>query len=151
VYSFNEASYKATYGALYNWYALDTTSNGGKNVCPTGWHMPSDDDWTTLTTYLGGATVEGGKLKETGTTHWTGLNTGATNETGFTALPGGAIDFAGPFPSQFGGIGEVGFWWAVTEYSATHAWHQTISTNSSTMLRYTNFKKSGSSIRCLRH
>lgn len=64
-------------------------SNGGKNVCPTSWHVSSDAEWPILTTFLGGEAVAYGKLKETGTTHWNSPNTGATNETGFTALPGG--------------------------------------------------------------
>jgi len=88
-YNNDLATYKNTYGALYNGYTVDLYSNGGKNVCPTGWHVPSFDEFATLTTYLGGVAVAGGKLKETGTTHWTAPNTGATNETGFTALPGG--------------------------------------------------------------
>jgi uncharacterized protein (TIGR02145 family) len=145
-YSYNEASYKATYGALYNWYALDATNNGGKNVCPTGWHVPSDDDGTTLTTYLGGISVAGGKLKETGTAHWIVPNTGATNETGFTALPGGAHDNDG----SFYGIGDSGLWWSATEYNATHARYQLIYYGTTGVYRDTNFKKYGSSIRCLR-
>jgi uncharacterized protein (TIGR02145 family) len=88
-YNNDAATYKTTYGALYNWYAVDVASNDGKNVCPAGWHIPSDAEWTTLTDYLGGASVAGSKLKETGTTHWLSPNTGATNESGFTALPGG--------------------------------------------------------------
>ncbi|HOR61199.1 MAG TPA: FISUMP domain-containing protein [Bacteroidales bacterium] len=71
-----------TYGVLYNWEAA-------KTACPTGWHLPSDAEWTILTNYLGGEAVAGGKLKETGTTHWNSPNEGATNETDFTALPGG--------------------------------------------------------------
>ncbi|MBI5010148.1 MAG: fibrobacter succinogenes major paralogous domain-containing protein, partial [Bacteroidia bacterium] len=83
-YNNDATTYKSTYGALYNWYAVNT----GK-LCPIGWHVPSDDEWTLLTTFRGGYSVAGGKLKETGTLHWTSPNTGATNETGFTALPGG--------------------------------------------------------------
>src|SRR5574344_54019 len=85
-----------TYGVLYNWPAAmngaassTTNPSGVQGVCPTGWHVPSDAEWTELTDYLGGASVAGGKLTETGTTHWNSPNTGATNETGFTALPGG--------------------------------------------------------------
>ena len=80
----NTPSISTTYGRLYNWYAVDNNagtkvaSNGGKNVCPTGWHVPSDAEWTTLTTYLGGESVAGGKLKETGTTHWQSPNTGVS-------------------------------------------------------------------------
>ena len=79
----NDTTNKNTYGALYNWFAVNT----GK-LAPTGWHVPTDDEWTTLTTYLGGESIAGGKLKETGTTHWRTPNAGATNEIGFTASSG---------------------------------------------------------------
>ena len=82
-----------TYGRLYNWYAV----NDSRNIAPTGWHIPSDAEWTTLTTYLGGECVAGGNLKETGITHWQSPNTGATNKTGFTALPGGYRHCNGDF------------------------------------------------------
>lgn len=88
-YDNDEATYKYAQGALYNWYAVETG-----NLCAAGWHVPTDAEWTTLTDYLGGASVAGGKLKATGTIEaetglWHDPNTGATNETGFTALPGG--------------------------------------------------------------
>jgi uncharacterized protein (TIGR02145 family) len=96
----NDASNLITYGALYNWYAIDTLSNGNKNVCPTGWHVPTDVEWTTLTTYLGA----GGKMKEAGLAHWTTPNTGATNESGFAGLPGGYRGTNGTF-NDIGGDG----------------------------------------------
>lgn len=83
-YKNDSLSNKATYGALYNWYAVNTAK-----LAPTGWHVPTDAEWTTLTNYLGGINVAGGKLKEVGTAHWSSPNTGATNESGFTALPSG--------------------------------------------------------------
>ena len=86
-YDNEEATYKNVYGALYNWYAVNT----GK-LCPSGWHVPNIEEWRTLISYLGGKSVAGGKLKETGTVHWASPNAGATNETGFTALPGGYRD-----------------------------------------------------------
>lgn len=76
--------YKTAYGALYNWY----TVNSGK-LCPTGWHVPSNSDWTILENYLGSITVAGGMIKETGTIHWESPNANASNESGFTALPAG--------------------------------------------------------------
>lgn len=84
-------------------------SNGGRNICPIGWHVPSDAEWTTLTTYLGGESAAGGKLKESGTTHWTTPNLGATNETGFTAFPGGYRKYDG---FSFIEIGNYGRWWS---------------------------------------
>jgi uncharacterized protein (TIGR02145 family) len=91
-YNNDSATYAQTYGALYNWYTVETG-----NLCPTGWHVPSDAEWTTLTDYLGGEAIAGGKLKETGTAHWDSPNTGATDETGFTAFPGGNRTKNGPF------------------------------------------------------
>jgi uncharacterized protein (TIGR02145 family) len=81
----HNSSNLTTYGYLYNWYAATDT----KKICPTGWHVPSNTEWTTLTTFLGGLTVAGGKMKSTGTTYWTSPNTGAENSRGFSALPGG--------------------------------------------------------------
>ena len=74
-----------TYGTMYNWFAVDDA----RGLAPAGWHVPTMADWTTLATTLGGTSVAGGKMKESGTTHWFSPNTGATNESGFTALPGG--------------------------------------------------------------
>ena len=92
------------YGKLYNWFAVST----GK-LCPQGWHVPSDAEWTTLRYYLG--IYAGGKLKETGTMHWANPNFGATNESGFTALPGGYRDNIGIY--YYNGI--TGAWWSTTE------------------------------------
>jgi uncharacterized protein (TIGR02145 family) len=90
-YDGNESNV-VTYGRLYTWDAVTDS----RNLCPTGWHVPSDAEWTTLT-YLGGESAAGGKLKEAGTAHWLAPNTGATNESGFTALPGGIRDTDGDF------------------------------------------------------
>ena len=111
----NNENYKNPYGALYNWYA----ANNGK-LCPEGWHVPTDDDWSTLTTYLLGESVAGGKLKESSTTHWCSPNLGATNETGFTALPGGYRDLVGYFApvEPCSGYGQ---WWSATENSSVTA------------------------------
>jgi uncharacterized protein (TIGR02145 family) len=111
-YNNNETANKNTNGALYNWYTVYTNK-----LCPMGWHIPKDVEWQTLTTYLGGENIAGGKLKEIGTTHWISPNTGATNETGFTALPGGShYDYG-----AFGHSGYFGYWWSATEYSASDA------------------------------
>src|SRR5690554_5475820 len=130
----NTPSNSETYGKLYNWHAVNT----GK-LCPTGWHVPSDAEWTELTDYLGGTSVAGGKLKETGTTHWA-RNTGATNETGFTALPGGGRDDSGTFY----GIGGDGFWWSATEHYAL-AWYRFMLYYLSSVLRDSNRKEVGRS------
>jgi uncharacterized protein (TIGR02145 family) len=96
------------FGALYNWYAVNT----GK-LAPAGWHVPSDSEWSVLTTFLGGDSVAGGKLKEVGAAHWLSPNTDATNETGFSALPGGCRDYDGTFSN----VGGRGNWWSATAYN----------------------------------
>jgi uncharacterized protein (TIGR02145 family) len=106
----------ATYGRLYTWYAVTDS----RNVCPTGWHVPTDDEWTALTDYLGGESVAGGKLKEAGTTHWISPNTGATNESGFTALPGG---YRG-INNSFQGLGESSNWCShYLQYGTTYMYY----------------------------
>jgi uncharacterized protein (TIGR02145 family) len=148
----NTPANSTTYGRLYNWYAVDNNaatkvaSNGGKNVCPTGWHVSSDAEWTTLTTYLGGESVAGGKLKETGTTHWASPNTGATNETGFTALPGGYRFFNG----SYGNIVYVGCCWGSTELSTAGAWSRDVYYDYSYVIRTSFRKQGGFSVRCVR-
>jgi uncharacterized protein (TIGR02145 family) len=130
------------YGALYNWY----TVNSG-NLCPTGWHVPSDVEWTTLTNYLGGTSVAGGKLKETGTEHWMSPNTGATNETGFTALPGGCRDSNGVYTYMSTG----GFYWSTTPVGvSTRAWYRYLNYNEATISRLNNNKNTGYSVRCIK-
>ncbi len=103
-YNNNGDSYRFEYGALYNYYAV---TDG--NLCPTGWHVSTNTDWTTLASLLGGEGIAGAKLKEIGTSHWAPQNADATNETGFTALPGGSRD---PFDAGFEGLGSIGFWWS---------------------------------------
>jgi len=139
-YDNDETTYKSTYGALYNWY----TTVDVRNVCPAGWHVPTDAEWTILTDYLGGGTIAGGKLKESGTDHWTSPNTSATNETGFTALPGGNRLHI------FSHIGDEGYFWASTEYSSTNSYFRILNYNSGNVLFIQGPKEYGSSIRCIK-
>jgi len=140
----NDDANVETYGYLYDW---ETACD----VCPDGWHLPSDAEWTELTDYLGGKSVAGGKLKETDTTHWESPNEGATNETGFTALPGGFRNTNGSFL----GIGRNGGWWTATGYSPPDVWN---AWNRSMHCYHSNVDKKGAnvdirlglSVRCLR-
>ncbi len=141
-----------TYGALYNWYATSTTTNGSRNVCPTGWHIPTDTEWTILTTYLEGESIAGGKLKETGTTHWFKPNTGATNISGFTALPGGGRIFtnvSGAIIVNFSYYGTDGLFWSSTESDSLNAFASEMSFADTLVRRSTYDKKYGLSVRCL--
>ena len=129
-----------TYGVLYN-------LNAALAACPAGWHLPSDAEWTELSDYLGGESVAGGKLKESGTTHWYGPNTGATNESGFTALPGGYRDNRGGFEL----VGHNGFWWSATEGRIGYLWLREMSRYSNYLYRYIDSSLgSGYSVLCLR-
>ena len=139
-YNNDASTYKNTYGALYNFYTVET----GK-LCPTGWHVPTNIEWTALTTYLGGESVAGGKLKETGTTHWNSPNTGATNETGFTALPGGYRNNNGAFND----IGNQGDWWSSTESGTNNAWFRYMLYNSNSVHISSYYKIYGFPVRCL--
>jgi uncharacterized protein (TIGR02145 family) len=140
-YDNDQSTYGNTYGALYNWYTVNTG-----NLCPAGWHVPTDEEWTTLITYLGGEDVAGGFLKETGTTHWNSPNTG-TNQTGFTAVPGGYRYYNG---GSFNTIGFYGYWWSATEYSSTDAWYRSMTYDFSSVTRSGLNKQFGFSVRCLR-
>jgi uncharacterized protein (TIGR02145 family) len=133
------------YGRLYNWYVVASTNS--KKVCPTGWHVASDAEWTTLSTYLGGESVAGGKLKETSTTHWLSPNTGATNETGFTALPGGYRDVTG----SFGLVGSYGFWWSSSISGTTYAWYRYLINSNGSIASGDNDQKAGFYVRCLKN
>jgi uncharacterized protein (TIGR02145 family) len=143
----NDLNNKTAYGALYNWYAVDSASNGYNNLCPTGWHVPSDEDWTVLTTYLGGYKVAVGKLKETGTIHWQSPNTRATNESGFTALPGGCRDYDGTYYV----IGSFGYWWSSTGFDIGAAWSRFIGYDGSGGYSYGRFEQDGFSVRCVKN
>ena len=160
VYGYNGTSVAAakatsnynTYGVLYNWQAAMAGSSsssanpsGVQAVCPSGWHLPSDAEWSQLTTFLGGENVAGNKLKEAGTTHWQTPVNDATNETGFTALPGG---FAGV--NTFVSIGQFAFWWSATAYDATSSWSRDIGNIYSNVYRYSTVKERGFSVRCIK-
>jgi len=121
----NSTTNRDTYGTLYTWAAAmngagssDASPSGIRGVCPDGWHLPSDAEWTELTDNLGGSGVAGGKLKEAGTAHWASPNTGATNESGFTALPGGFRYLNGSFSNFV----LNGYLWSSSEVSTTTAW-----------------------------
>jgi uncharacterized protein (TIGR02145 family) len=148
-YRNDATTYKAAYGAIYNWYAINAANNGTKNVCPTGWHVPSDLDWKALTSYLGGDSVAGNKLKEIGSSHWR-FDIAATNESGFTALPGGYLGTGFMGGSSFSAITEEGSWWSSTENSTYTAWIVDISCNTKNVFRWEGDKQYGLSVRCIK-
>jgi uncharacterized protein (TIGR02145 family) len=137
----NSSANGAKYGHIYNWYAATDV----RNIAPLGWHIPTDADWTTLTTYLGGTSIAGYKLKEAGTLNWNSPNTGATNETGFSALPGGFRNYIGAFSL----LGDAGYWWGSSELSATNAWYRGMYYDSGNVNKPNLIKANGFSLRCI--
>lgn len=134
-----------TYGVLYNWPAAI-------NACPSGWHLPSDEEWTRLTTYLGGEGSAGAKLKATGTVQegtglWNSPNTGASNQVGFTALPGGNRNTG----DTFFDLGNAGYWWSATESSTDNVWRRGIYRDQWYVNRNNIPKEIGLSVRCVKN
>jgi uncharacterized protein (TIGR02145 family) len=142
-----------TYGVLYNWPAVmagsagsSSNPSGVQGVCPLGWHLPSDAEWVQLADHLGGAGVAGEELKESGTSHWLSPNYGATNSSGFTALPGGERSNDGGFR----GLVYSGVWWCTTAYSTNYAWaHGMYYANGDLISAYVN-NNYGFSVRCVK-
>ena len=146
----NDSVQNAEYGALYNWYAVDT-----ERLCPDGWHVPSDEEWNELTAQASNPLRAGGSLKESGTEHWRSPNTGATNATGFTALPGGYRSYNGTFNL----LRASGYWWTATEgnwYTAStgdpaHVIFRALQHDNEEILRHISEKSNGFSVRCVKN
>ncbi len=150
----NYNSNGTTYGKLYNWYAVIGIHNAAsttnlalrKNLAPTGWHIPTDTEWTLLTDCLGGTSVAGGKMKEAGTSHWANPNTAATNRSGFTALPGAARSGDGNWA---GGNG-FGGWWSTTETGSLLGLIHYLNYDQGNISSGIFNMKSGLSVRCIK-
>ena len=160
----NDAANCNVYGGLYQWAEMVQYLNGATNltswnpvptgnvqgICPTGWHLPTDAEWTILTTYLGGESVAGGPMKGLG--YWLAPNIGATNSSGFTALPGGGRNDPVIYPIYFDNLTITGRFWSASEYlTASGAWYRNMYYNSAMVLRngYSDGKLQGFSARCL--
>lgn len=150
-YNNDKETYKNTYGALYNWFAVNTGI-----LCPTGWHVPTDAEWHQLILFLDPkaelsfteSNNAGGSLKETGTAHWLSPNIGATNKTGFTALPSVYRNNEGYFPDNI--TGQNSYWWSATEYTWPFAIYRYMYFFSSAVERNWGFKQYGFSVRCVK-
>ena len=148
----NDPDNGKVYGCLYNWETA-------KNVCPVGWHLPADKEWTTFTNNIAkyfdlGVTANddgnidkvGGLLKTTGTLHWKSPNEGATNKLGFSALPSGGRIYHGHFDN----LGNYGYWWSATEYNSLYAYNRYLNYNNTKVYRVDYDKSGGYSVRCVR-
>ncbi len=138
----NNPANTPVYGLLYNWHAVKDS----RNVCPTGWHVPTYDDWTELVDFLGGESAAGGKLKEKGIAHWISPNAGATDDYGFTALPSG-YRMDGTFRQP----GYYAVFWSSTEEDATDGWILTLISSSTQSYLESAYKTDGLSVRCIKN
>jgi len=143
----NDPANCETYGGLYQWNEMMeyTTTPGTQGICPSGWHLPTDGEWSVLTDFLGGESIAGGKMKETGTTHWSSPNTGATNESGFTALPGGIRSS----DSHYYYLTQKAYYWSSNEYDSSGAWRRTLHRDTEEVSRNHQNKGDGFSVRCV--
>jgi len=147
----DEEEYKDIYGALYNWYAVNTSK-----LCPAGWHVPGDTEWADLAAFSGGETVAGNQLKETGTSHWVTTETSITNSSGFTALPGGTCWGVLTDPvTYFTDMGYTGHFWSTTEVSDPETGYQGVYTRTFDRAwqeceRSSFTKSQGISVRCIK-
>ena len=130
------------YGRQYTYWAVINN----KGICPVGWHVPTHNEWTTLEEYLGGSGVAGGKLKETSTTHWVTPNTGATNSSGFTALPGGYRSFSGTFYY----LGSDSFFWSRSGSGIPNSYGRLLNSASNIVYQFDIDKSNGCSVRCVK-
>jgi uncharacterized protein (TIGR02145 family) len=153
-YNQDSAMYESLYGKLYNFY----TVVDGRNLCPTGWHMPSDSEWKTLEMFIGMSpaeadgtlhrgTTEGGELKATGTSLWQAPNTGASDEYGFSAIPAG---YSGSV-LDFGGMGIQSTFWTATPSNSSTSYNRTIRYEMSTISRSNSNNTAGYSVRCIKN
>ncbi len=138
----DSAQNDSVYGKLYNWYAVADT-NG---LCPIGWHMPNIAEWDTLINYLGGVSIAGGAMKETGLTNWSTPNIGATDSSRFTGLPGGFRDNNGDYLL----LGNLGQWWSSLQFSTFGSCSRYLYFNSNDISQDFNNKNYGFSVRCVR-
>lgn len=133
------SDYFETYGALYNWEAA-------RIACPPGWHLPTEAEWMKLAESVGGATIAGDQLKESGTDHWGYVTEDIKDEYGFTALPGGCCLANG----LFDGLEDFGSWWTTNEVDTIQASYILITENGSGVYKGMSVKKHGFSVRCVK-
>ncbi len=133
------------YGKLYNWYVTNSITNGNKNVCPAGWHIPSDVEWSILINYIGEDTITGIKMREVGTKKWLNSKITASNTSLFTGIPSGACN-----GKSFEPIGYGSYWWSSSEYSQSQSWGRSLEQDKKNIFRYYDPKHYGESIRCIK-
>lgn len=134
---------QVTNGGLYNWFAVSDS----RSIAPEGWHVATDADWKTLTTFLGGESIAGGKLKESGITHWRNPNQAATNSSGFTALPAGRREYT---DGSFINSGFNTFWWTSSAYNPDYSWYRQVNYDGAYVNPANFHKQYGFAVRCVK-
>ena len=142
-YNHNE-TYNMKYGKLYNWYSINPLTNDNKNICPSGWHVPSDSEWNILIEKLGGISIAGGKMKELGIESWNSIDEETTNTSLFTGLAGGAAE------GDMSDFGYSGYWWSSTEDDESGGWSRELNYNKNDIKRRSIEKRACLSIRCVK-
>jgi uncharacterized protein (TIGR02145 family) len=156
-YNNDEAGNIIPYGALYSWFVIEGQSKSSEKICPEGWHVPTDAEWSSLIGYLDPRSdpnelhesqIAGGKLKAAGTTHWNNPNKGATNETGFAGIAGGFRDQGGNFVQK----DDLGRWWTADEHQGfpSSAWWRSLDKETERISRHYLLKRQANSIRCIK-
>lgn len=152
-YCYYENDVTLDYALLYTWAAatngVNYTTIPVQGICPTGWHLPNDDEWNELAEFLGGENTAGGSMKEAGIDHWISPNEGATNSSGFNALPGGSRDFNADGMYENGG--NQGSFWSSTQNDEDEAWYRNLNNEGTDVKRWNFFKSSGFSVRCIKN
>lgn len=138
----NDPALGLIYGKLYNWFAV----NDPRGLAPTGWHVPSNDEWNKLIVFAGGGTFAGGRLKEAGFSHWLSPNTNATNQYGFTALGSGYRGYKGSFI----GFMDNGIWWTATESVSSASFAKFFNSNAAIIQTHAEYNELGFSVRCIK-
>ena len=145
-YNNDQVVNKSLYGALYNWYAVSDS----RNIAPIGWHVPTDAEVATLVTFLGGENVAGGKLKEQGLEHWLISNSGATNSSGFSALPAGKRGNSNIEIGVFDYATNASWWWSTSEFSSTNSKYFSVASVNDDVYLSNSGKTDGFSVRCIK-
>jgi uncharacterized protein (TIGR02145 family) len=145
----NDSQYECPYGKLYNWYAAADP----RNICPSGWHVPTDVEWEITSNYLGGQCGAGSKMTNNSTLYWSNSNSFDTNESGFSGLPGGGLGYVN---NNFTGLNDTGYWWSSTDYDLNWAWNRFLLFDNGVCqsTRFTShpiYKSYGFSVRCIKN
>jgi len=140
------SGFESLYGKLYNWWVIEDGEANHGGICPEGYHVPTDEEWTTLTDYLGGESIAGGKMKAMGERYWNSPNEGADNISNFSVFPAGYRDAS---TGNYNNMGNYAYFWSSSDDGGSSAWSRQLYYDSSYVNQGNGNKQSGGSIRCI--